>query len=730
MNIERILRSLVIGGVFLTPFLALVVLNDMFFPFITGKNFAFRALVEIIFGAWLVLALTSPSYRPKRSWILIALGAFVVVMTVADLFGVNISRSFWSNYERMEGLVTLLHLFAYFVVATSVLTTEKLWERLLQVSLGASVIVGIYGLFQLSGAITINQGGVRLDATFGNATYLAVYMLFHIFIAALLSVRTRFSLLRLVYGATMLLNVFILYHTATRGTILGLIGGVLLTALLIALFERERPLFRKIAGGVIIGVIVLAGVFFAIKDTNFVKKSPVLSRFSGISLQEQTTKSRFQIWGMAIEGFKENPLLGWGQDNFNLVFNKYYDSRLYDQEPFFDRAHNVFLDWLIAGGIVGLLAYLSIFAAALFYIWRRRDNSFSVMEKSVITGLFAAYFFQNLFVFDNLISYVLFVTMLGYIHTMATMTTAKNSEQKEPVRSAIPEHTVMAIVLVATIILIYAVNAKGFLANRALIQGMTPQEAGLEKNIEYFKKALAYNSFGTPEVREHLMQTTGRIVSTGAPQDMKQKFILLARDEMGKQIKETPDDMRYELLIGSFLNSVGAPDEAIAHLERAIELSPSKQSTYFELANSYLGKGQYDKALLTMKTAYEIEPKNGTARDIYAVIAIYNKNFDLAKELLVPVYGTIAVPDDRFIQAFAAVKDYETVINIWKERILKAQTAGADNAQFHVSLAAAYLANEERTKAIAELEKATELNPEFKAQADYYIGEIRAGRNP
>ena len=126
-----------------------------------------------------------------------------------------------------------------------------------------------------------------------------------------------------------------------------------------------------------------------------------------------------------------------------------------------------------------------------------------------------------------------------------------------------------------------------------------------------------------------------------------------------------------------------------------------------------------------MKTAYEIEPKNGTARDIYAVIAIYNKNFDLAKELLVPVYGTIAVPDDRFIQAFAAVKDYETVINIWKERILKAQTAGADNAQFHVSLAAAYLANEERTKAIAELEQAALLNPEFKAQPILYRRDSR-----
>lgn len=38
--------------------------------------------------------------------------------------------------------------------------------------------------------------------------------------------------------------------------------------------------------------------------------------------------------GLAIEGFKEHPILGWGQDNFILVFNKYYDPRLYSQEPF------------------------------------------------------------------------------------------------------------------------------------------------------------------------------------------------------------------------------------------------------------------------------------------------------------------------------------------------------------------------------------------------------------
>ena len=47
------------------------------------------------------------------------------------------------------------------------------------------------------------------------------------------------------------------------------------------------------------------------------------------------------------------------------------------REPFFDRAHNVFLDWLIAGGIVGLLAYLSIFAAAFLYLAKKRQFLFS-----------------------------------------------------------------------------------------------------------------------------------------------------------------------------------------------------------------------------------------------------------------------------------------------------------------------------------------------------------------
>ena len=161
-------------------------------------------------------------------------------------------------------------------------------------------------------------------------------------------------MVRYVYGGLILLQIVVLYYTGTRGAILGLIGGVFLAALLILLFERNRPVVKKVGIGMVLGMILLVGGFFTIKNTEFAQKSPILSRFTSLSVESIQNQPRWTIWGMALEGAKERPLLGWGQENFNLVFNKYYQPELYGQEPWFDRVHNIFLDWLIAGGILGV----------------------------------------------------------------------------------------------------------------------------------------------------------------------------------------------------------------------------------------------------------------------------------------------------------------------------------------------------------------------------------------
>lgn len=736
MNINTLLRRVIIGGIFLVPFIPLIVDSSMFFPFITGKNFAFRIIVEIVFAFWLVLAYRDSAHRPQFSWVLAAVAAFVGVITLADFLGENVYKSFWSNFERMEGLITIWHLGAYVLVAATVLNTQKLWSWFAHISIGASVFVSAFSLSQLFKDFALHQGS-RLDATLGNASYLAVYMLFHIFILAFLLFRSSAGeagyrgavWVRWFYGALMFVELVVLYYTATRGTILGLIGGSLLAAFLIMIFGKEHPQARKVTAGLFIGMLVFIGAFLAVKNTEFVKTSPVLSRFAKISSSEVTTQSRFIIWGMSVKGFKEHPILGWGQENYNLVFNKYFDSRLWRQEPWFDRSHNIFFDWLIAGGLLGLLAYLSLFGAIFYYLWRKNaDNHFSLLDKSILTGLFAGYFFHNFFVFDNIISYILFFSVLAYMHFIAIETSDKESGINSRAMEANEKAGLVfgPMVLVALVFVIYVANVKGILTAQALLQALQSQPEGPQKNLEFYEKALSYNTFGASETREQLAQAASQAVDLNISSDIKQKFVTRARDEMQKQIKQMPNDARFQIFMASFLNRTSNFNDAISYAKRAIELSPKKQSMYFELATSYLNAKEYDNALATLKTAFLLDTTYDRARTVYAMAAIYAGQNDLAKELLVSAYGTMIIDDDRLIGAYAATKQFGKLVEIWKLRV----AANPNNPQYHLSLGASYLQIGERQKAIDEIQKVIGLNAQFKDQGEYYIREIRAGRNP
>src|SRR3989338_618565 len=187
---EKALRWFTIAGVFALPLVPFIVSYTMFFPYITGKNFTFRILVELMAGGYIALAACLPQYRPRRSLLLLAFAIFVLIIGIADAQGAMPFKSFWSNYERMEGWVTLLHLLVYLVVVASVMSAEKLWQRLWAWSLSISAFFSLIGFAQIVGWLPLGQGGGaglsgRIDVTFGNPIYLGVYMLFHVFLAAL-----------------------------------------------------------------------------------------------------------------------------------------------------------------------------------------------------------------------------------------------------------------------------------------------------------------------------------------------------------------------------------------------------------------------------------------------------------------------------------------------------------------------------------------------------------------
>lgn len=722
MKIKDILKYLIWGGLFVTPFIVFFVPGNMFFPFISGKGFAFRILVEILFGLFVIFAFIDKEYRPKLSWITKSVLLFTVVILIADLLGQNVYKSIWSNYERMEGFVLILHLAMYYLVASSVLNTKELWNKIFNTTIFASIVMSGYGLLQLAGKIAISQGGVRLDGTFGNSAYLAIYFVFHIFLCVyMLAGNVRRSWYRWIYGIIAIVETILLYFTATRGAILGLIGGLFLVGLLLVWKEKENKILRKTAYWIIGGIIIFVLGFIAVRNTPFIQKSPVLDRFATLGIAELQTQGRYYVWPMAVKGLVDRPILGWGQEDFNFVFNKYYNPGLFGQEEWFDRTHDLVLDWLIAGGILGFLAYTSIYIALFYYVWRK-GSSLNLLQKSTLTGMVSAYVFHNIFVFDNLISYIIFFSILAFIHSI-------NVGEKEHVSrfytktfsATAINYIVLPVTIVLTMVTIYYVNVPAILANTTLIQALSVQNDNPDQELTLFKKVFSYNSFGSSEAVEQLVQAATALNSQAqVPAQTKQNFYDYTKTKIIEKVNMNPTDARYLVFAGSFFNQFGQYDEAITYLEQALMQSPKKQSIYFELGSAYLGKGDKQKMFDLFRQAYELKPSSQESQIVYAIGAIYVNDAEVLRQMSAIIPSNVIISDDRFLKTYINVGNYSGAMAILDSRLV----ANPTNLQDEFTLADIYYRLGQKQKAIDLLRKMIAQAPKFKDQGEAYIRQI------
>ncbi|MDE2079454.1 MAG: O-antigen ligase family protein [Patescibacteria group bacterium] len=736
MDTNKWLRWGIIAGALLALFIPLYVENLLFFPFITGKAFAFRIIVELMAGAWVVLMFREPEMRPRRSYLLIAAGALMLSLLVSVFLSPNPDKSFWSNFERMEGWIGVFHVVLYFAIILSVFA-ERTWKWWWNTAIAAAVIEGLYGVGQLLGWLTIHQGGVRLDGTFGNATYLAVYMLFSAFLVLLAAswwARGKGTMARFLqawYAFAFALFVYILFETATRGAILGLVAGLLIASAVMAFAKRETKTLRNWGIGILAGLIVLGGAFYALEQTPLVQKNDVLIRLASIDTPQKLLEqgfSRFTIWQMAWQGFKERPVFGWGQESFNYVFNEYYAASMYAQEPWFDRAHNEFFDMAIAGGIVGLLFYLSLFVLAFYYLWRR-GNPFSPAERGLLSGMLVGYAVNNLFVFDNLMSYVYFFSVLAYIGFRTRASGALPEAREHAWRAPLSEDVFVfaaPVVLVLVVSAVYFVNVPSIMAGNDLIQGLSAQPNGLTQNLDYFKAAVnttGTTGLGAQEVHEQLVQFAGQVITQHAGTTADEQTIAqYAADQMQQEVAAEPNDARTRLFYGQYLLQVGQYDTARTELLAAHKLSPEKQQILFELGILESAAGNNNAALDWLKQAYELAPDYDQARILYAAMAIRTGDMALAKSLLVPRFGTATPDDSTILSAYVAVKDYPDAFAVLNAHI----AANPSDYQGYVNLAGIYFQTGDKAHAVSALQKAMQLNPAFKTQGQSLIDQINA----
>jgi O-antigen ligase/tetratricopeptide (TPR) repeat protein len=649
---------------------------------------------------------------------------FVVWMAIADAFAVNPAKAFWSNFERMDGWVTLIHVFLFFLITGSIFAADRLWRKWWLTFLAISAVVCAYGLLQLAHVFAVHQGGVRLDATFGNSDYLACYMLFAIAISLWQAFETKvkdgaFNWLRYALFVLTAFEVYILFQTATRGAILGFLGAIGLGAVLWMLESGKKG--RQMAGLGLVGLLVIIGGFFLVRNTPIIQNDPSLSRLASISLSDPETHTRLTIWHMALEGFMAKPVTGWGQDGFNYVFNQYYEPQLEGQEPWFDRAHNMYLDWLVAGGFPALLLFTALLASAVVALYR---SNISRTERIMLLSALAAYCFQGLFVFDNLFSYIPFVAILAIAHGGVSRPIAKLD--KVPLLGATDFMTyAVPIGAVALVIIICMVNVPGIRAGSDIITAITPSSDPVGININAFKQAYADGSFANQEITEQLLSYAETTVSDQQVSAADKQTVYTYALQQGQAlITAIPKDARIRLEYALALRAGGNYAQALAQIAVAEQLSPNKQGILTEQGIEEWQSGNMQAAADAFNKAYQLDPTFSDIATYAAAGDIITNQIPAGKALLQQYFGTTTVDQDVVLLAYYQVKDFPDLIAVWNQRVIDQ----SNSASAELGLAAALADAGQIPAARAEIQKAIADHPDAAAEGASMLSQLPGGK--
>lgn len=480
---------------YLVPLAIVIVTPSTLFPFIVGKYVFFRIAVGLALIFFLLgLAFQSKTFKLLnletfkllfKSPLAIAASAFVLIFVLAGFFGVDPAFSFWSNFERGEGGLQMLYLGAFFLLTVLLFSAkggsvsgeknEKDWQKMFLVSILAASLMIFYGIgaglkyldaetvirdidgvpqkvltgkggplyqtFKSFVGPDFREDGYRFAGSIGNPAYVSVYLIFVLFYVFYL-LFNRYKQRMKSFGAVSLLVLAVFFSvffflSATRGAFIGLIAAIL-TVFLYAGFSIKAWRKWLLGSGVI--MLLFVGLLVCFRDVSFIKSIPG-SRIFDISFKTENFQNRMVIWKIAIDGFRERPILGWGPENFSYTFDKHYNPKHYSITAgfgaWYDRAHNIFLDYLNQAGILGLLSFLGVFAAFYwqFFRWARINaekkfleadkrgkeknqlpitNNQLLITNALLFSIPIAYLIQGIVLFDILPTYINLFLFLGF----------------------------------------------------------------------------------------------------------------------------------------------------------------------------------------------------------------------------------------------------------------------------------------------------------------------------
>lgn len=735
---EAQLAKIIRYFIYAIAFVPLVIFSQYISPFHFGKVIVFRSLVEVMAVLFLLLIWLYPVYRPRFTKVTWAFLAFAVAFSVTTITSVQPYDSFWGSLERMGGLWTFWHYFAFFVILTSVFRTKAHWQRLFEVSIFIAILSAFYGFGQKTDISWIVGSGnrARIFGTIGNPALFAGYQVLSLFLALTLFFRkenTHNKKLFFAFGS--FINFVAVMMTAVRGSMLAVLVGLVVFTILYAWTYKAKQAKRALFW--LIVLIVLFVVFaLMFKNTDLVQNSGYLRRITNFSPQNFTVQTRFWAWEAGFKGWASSfktVVFGWGPENFNIPFSINFNPKFFTgpgSETLFDRAHNMFVEILATMGLLGLLSYLSIFAVSLKGLWSKiKEKSPDLIYGVGFIPLLIAYMVHNSFIFDTSSNFILFFTILGFISFLSDKNTQEITALNKKTINPTLRFSVTAVLVIAVSVLIYKTNILQTKANYATTRGIVAGWQGDFKGaMEKYEESIAYN---VPGVYEYRHRTAQYLVDYSSGKSLTPEMIdalKYAISEVQKNADSRPSDYLPELYMSRMYIVLGKAggeqsynDKALEHSLMALKIAPTFVRTYYEIGQGYLNKKDYVRALEYFKKATELNPDVGISYWYLGVVQIESGNFNAglaSLELAIQKgYGLSEADCLRLIGVYSNLGDFKKIVPISEKLV----ALSPKNPQYRASLAVAYAKVGKIDEAVREARIAAQLDPTFASEAKIFV---------
>ena len=352
--------------------------SDTFFK-LTLYGFALTSPFSVAFGqiflslivlAWLLRMVMNRSIIYKKTPLDIFILIYLFSQIFASLFSKSSAESF-NNFLNNEWIVIL-----YFAIVSNL--DEGSFKKALFLLVGASVIVGVYSIFQhyygydfYRGRFLKDYGGMgfyRAEGFFGLCLTYGGYAM-----AVTLTAMGGFfgsfnNRLKVFFGISVLILFYSVIVSYTRSNWI----AVHLSGFLLAILKG----FKRVL--LFSGFIIIFWILIYFFHHSLITFKSFESMVDTSDQMPNSNKARLELWGKSLQIIKDNPVFGLGVGQFKTVHDEYN----FSEEARYGHPHNDILNVGVNSGLFGLVSFVVIWV--VFFIVVLKKYFFSLNKDDLI----------------------------------------------------------------------------------------------------------------------------------------------------------------------------------------------------------------------------------------------------------------------------------------------------------------------------------------------------------